>query len=85
MGSSILITIMWILVMIQASNSWAYIDKVYIRHGETREAQLGSLLSYRHGELFPISVTNYVVALISILLADTTMVFIHSTNLRDYL
>ena len=74
-GSAVLITVMWILVTVQASNTWAYLENVCIQHsGETREAQLEASLSLQYEELFSLSVTNYVVALISILLADITMV-----------
>ena len=80
-GSAVLITVMWILVTIQASNTWAYLENVCIQHsGETREAQLEASLSLQYEELFPLSVTNYVVALISILLADITMVRTTSPN-----
>lgn len=79
-GSVVLMTIMWILITIHASNSWAFLDNVYIRHGKTREAQFEALFSHLYRELFPVSVTNSVVSFISILLADMTMVITHSSH-----
>lgn len=80
-GSAVVITVMWILVTIHASISWAYLDNIYIQHGETREAQLGALFSIQTGELFPLAVTNSVMALISVLLADVTMVSTYPRSL----
>lgn len=80
----VLIITMWILVTVHVSIVWAYLDTIYIQHGETREAQLEAYFSSRSGELFPLSLTNTVVALISILLADMTMVIIHSANLPNH-
>lgn len=83
-SSAVFITIMWILVTIHASTKWAYLNYIYVQHGETREAQLGALLSLQYGELFPVAATNAVATLISILLADMTMVITHSSNLRNH-
>lgn len=78
---------MWILITIHVSISWAYLDNIYIQHGETREAQLVAFLSHSTSEreLFPLSVTNVVVNVISILLADMTMVSTHSANATKHL
>lgn len=73
-GSAILITVMWILVTIHASISWAYIDNIYIRHGESREAQLSARMFSQHGELFSQGVADASVTFVSLLLADITMV-----------
>lgn len=73
-GSAILITIMWILGTIHASIRWARLDNIYIRHGETQDAQLKSLLFSHLEESFLQYVADAVVASISFLLADITMV-----------
>lgn len=83
-GSAVLITVMWMLVTIHASFGWAYLDNIYIRHGETREAQLWALFSLQSTELSPLAVANSVVAIVSTLLADITMVITHSANLPTY-
>ena len=72
-GSAVLITVMWVLVTIHASITWAKLDDTYIQHGETRETQLSSLPLFRVEHL-AVVVIDAVVILISLLLADMTMV-----------
>lgn len=64
---------MWVLVTIHASITWAKLDDTYIQHGETRETQLSSLPLFRVEHL-AVVVIDAVVILISLLLADMTMV-----------
>lgn len=68
-GPAIFITILWILDTIHVSINWAYLANAYIRHGETREAQITSQLESLD-EFLPQSVANTVVTFINLLSAD---------------
>lgn len=77
---------MWILVTIHASITWACLDNIYIRHGETRAMEITMILNQPvQGQL----VVNAVVTFISLVLADMTMVsvrtLIFSVSLREYI
>lgn len=76
---------MWILVTIHASITWAWLDDIYIRHGETRETELAMTLNESFQRQH---IADAVVTFINLVLADMTMVsgriFRAFPSLREY-